>query len=216
MNRNVKGVVPKSLAMEKSSMQPFRGLTIFKVGRCTLSLTMNLQEKRLSMWAGAALVCLLAACSCNSDSAQSDSSAPPIDPCSVLSPGDIKTAVGMPPKAAGKRENMGLVDKCGWSLSGGGDVYVTFFNPVGAAVLYTPQVSSRRPGDKTYESITGLGDEAVYRDDSAPPVDISESVEVVKGKRHFDVHYVDARPKASGPSKNTMVSLAGTVLAHAP
>jgi hypothetical protein len=121
----------------------------------------------------------------------------------------------MAPKAAGSRENLGPVDKCTWSLPGGGDVYVTFYNPVGTAMLYTPYVSSRRPGDKTYESINGLGDAAVYRDDSSPPViPVSKSVEVVKGKRHFDVHYVDATPKASGPSRNTMVSLAGTVLAH--
>ena len=123
--------------------------------------------------------------------------------------------MGTAPKAAGARENLGPVDKCSWSLPGGGDVYVTFFNPVGAAIMYTPYVSSRRPGDKTYEPVNGLGDEAVYRDDSSPPViRVSKSVEVVKGKRHFDVQYIDATAKASGPSKNMMVSLAGTVLAH--
>jgi len=122
----------------------------------------------------------------------------------------------MAPKAVGRRENLGVTDDCSWTLSGGGDVHVTFFNPVGAAALYTPHVSARRSRDKTYEPVKGLGDEAVYRDDSSPPViHISESVEVVKGKRHFDVHYIEAITKTSGPSKNAMVSLAGTVLAHA-
>lgn len=52
----------------------------------------------------------------------------------------------------------------------------------------------------------------MYRDDSTAPIHVSGSVEVVKGKRHFDLHYVDAIAKASGPSKDTMTSLARTVL----
>lgn len=198
-------------------MQRFRALTSFTVGRCSFVI-ISPQKKRLGTWAGTVLVCLgfLVACSRSSDSAQTDSLPPPINPCTVLSADDIKTALGAAPKASGIRENLGPVDKCSWSVPGGGDLYVTLYNPVGAAVFYTPNVSSRRPGDKTYESINGLGDEAVYRDDSSPPViQVSKSVEVVKGKRHFDVRYVDAITRAKGPSKNMMVSLAGTVLAHA-
>lgn len=87
-------------------------------------------------------------------------------------------------------------------------------NPVGAAAPYTPQVSSRRPKDKTYEQVSGLGDQALYREESSPAVSVSESVEVVRGKRHFDLHYVDSTPKAGGPSKDSIVSLARTVLGH--
>ena len=107
---------------------------------------------------------------------------------------------------------MGVTDDCSWSLPNGADIHVTFFNPVGSAASYTPQVSSRRPRDKTYEQVSGLGDQAVYREDSSPAISVSESVEVVKGKRHFDLHYVDATAKAGGPSKDSIVSLARTVL----
>ena len=177
---------------------------------------MTPRKARSKGWAGVALVSVLAACSGRSQSASSDSSAPPhIDPCSVLSQSDIRTALGAAP-AAGKRDNMGLTDDCDWTLPNGADVHVTFFNPVGAAVMYTPQVSSRTPRDKTYESISGLGDQAVYRTDATPVISVSESVEVVKGKQHFDLHYVDATPKATGPSKDTMMSLARTVLGRVP
>lgn len=175
---------------------------------------MNPQKKRLSIWSSAILVCLLAACSRSSNSAQSNSSPPPINPCSVLSPADIKAVLGTVPRASGTREDLGPIDKCSWSLPGAGDVYVTFYDQVGPASFMIPSVSPRNSDDKTYDAITGLGDQAVYRDKSSV-VNFSKTVEVVKGKRHFDVTYVDAFTKASGPSKNAMVSLAGTVLAHA-
>lgn len=115
-------------------------------------------QKSLSMCA-VAVLCLLAACSRSSNSTQSETSPPAlIDPCSVLSPGDIQAALGAAPRAAGKRDNLGVTDDCSWTLPNGADVHVTFFNPVGAAVMYTPVVSSRRPRDKTFEPISGLGD----------------------------------------------------------
>lgn len=171
-------------------------------------------KRQLSICVGAVLVCLVAACSRSNKAAQTESSTAPIDPCSVLSPGDIQTALGAAPKAAGKRDNMSVTDDCGWTLPSGADVHVTFFNPTGAAALYTPQVSSRQSRDKTYDSVSGVGDQAVYRDDSSPAIHVSESVEVVKDKRHFDLHYVDVLTNGGGPPKDAMVSLARTVLAH--
>jgi hypothetical protein len=164
--------------------------------------------------AGTVLVCSLAACSHGSDSAQTQSSVAPVNPCSALAPSDIQTALGKAPASQGSRDNMTVVDKCTWTMPSGGDVDLSFYNPVGAATMYTPQVSSRTSRDKTYETVAGLGDQAVYRDDSSPAIAVSETVEAVKGQRHFDVQYVDAEGKAGAPSKDAMVALARAVLTH--
>ena len=178
-----------------------------------LDLTMRLQRKGCAFGVGTVVACLLAACSGKSDTAQSTTDLVRIDPCSVLQASDIQSAFGAAPAAPGKRDNMGVVDNCTWSLSSGPDINVSFYNPVGAATTYKPVISPQTPRDKTYETVSGLGDNAVYRDDSRPPaINVSLIVEVVKGMRHFDVHYVDALAKGSGPSKDTMVSLARTVL----
>lgn len=175
---------------------------------------MKSQKERLAIVVSLMLACFLAACSGGSHSAVSTEPPPRINPCSVLSPGDIQSAFGAAPQAAGQRDNMGLVDDCGWSLPSGADVHVSFYNPTGAAVSYTPQVSSRNARDKTYEPVAGLGNQAVYKDDSSSGVSVSETVEVVKGPQHFDVQYVDALAKSGGPSKDAMVSLARTVASH--
>lgn len=174
-------------------------------------------QERLATCARVVVMCLLAACSKGSNSAQSDAGPPPhINPCSVLTQPDIQNAFHVAPRAAGKDEDLGPTDDCTWNLPNGADVHVTFFNPVGAAVTYAPEVSPRTARDKTYEPVSGVGDHAIYHDDSSPVITVSESVEVVKGKQHFDVHYVDATPKAAAPSKSTMESLARTVLTHLP
>ena len=173
-------------------------------------------QERLGTCARVAAVCLLAACSKGSNAAQSEAGPPPhINPCSVLTQADIQSAFHVATQA-GKDENLGPTDDCTWSLPNGADVHVTFFNPVGAAVMYAPEVSPRTARDKTYEPVSGVGDRAIYRDDSSPVITVSESVEVVKGKQHFDVHYVDATPKAAAPSQATMESLARTVITHLP
>jgi len=169
------------------------------------------QKEQPAIVAALMLACLFAACSRSSGPAISTEPPPRINPCSVLSPADIQSAFGAAPQAAGQRDNMGLVDDCGWSLPSGADVHVSFYNPTGAAVTYTPQVSSRNARDKTYEPVAGLGNQAVYKDDSSSGVSVSETVEVVKGPQHFDVQYVDALAKGGGPSKDAMVSLARTV-----
>lgn len=174
-------------------------------------------DHRLGIFVVPLLAVILAACSgasSSGSSSPSEAALAPVDPCSVFSAGDIQTALGSAPQGATKRDNMGVTDDCAWTLPSGAELHVTFFNPVGAAKFYTPQVSSKTAREKKYEPITGLGDEAVYRDDSSAVVTVSESVEVVSGKRHFDVHYVEALGKGVGPSRETMASLARTVLAH--
>lgn len=165
--------------------------------------------------AGASLMCWLAACSSSSNSGSSAASAKPVDPCSTLNAADIQMALGVAPMGEGKRENLGLVDSCTWNLPAA-DLSVSFYNATGAATSYAPTLSSRRSRDKTYAAVSGVGSQAVYRDDSFPPgVAISASVEVVQGNRHFDVHYVDSEGKAAAPSQDALVSLAKTVLTHA-
>lgn len=179
---------------------------------------MNRQIHRFGAWVGAVLACVLAACSGGSGSSSADATLAPVNPCSVLAAGDIQSALGVSAAGDSKRDNMGVTDSCSWSLSNGADLDVTFYNPANsaAAALFTPSVSSRTPDDKSYEAVSGLGDQAVFRENSRPPIiTASEVVEVVKGKRHFDVHYVVAATKASPASKDAMVSLARTVLAHA-
>lgn len=179
------------------------------------STTVCLHHERLATAAATLIVCLLAACSRSAGPGHAGSSGARVNPCSVLARGDILAALGAAPEGEGRRDNMGVVDRCSWGLPSGADVNVTFFNPVGAATLYAAQVSSRRPRDRTYEPVHGLGDQAVYRDDSSPPaISVSESVEVVQGKQHFELHYVDAGAKASAPPKDSLVSLARAVAAH--
>lgn len=172
------------------------------------------QKERLAIVASLILVGFLAACSGGSHSAVSTEPLQRINPCSVLSPADIQSALGAAPQAAGQRDNMGLVDDCGWTLPSGADVHLTFYNPTGAAVTFKPQVSSRGARDKTYEPVAGLGDQAVYKDESSQAISVSESVEVVKGPQRFEVHYVDALAKSPGPSKDAMVALARTAASH--
>lgn len=134
-----------------------------------------------------------------------------VDPCAVLAPGDIQSALGAAPIAAGKRDNMGLVDECAWTMLDGGDLDVTFYTtPVGA-----PSISSKTARDKTYEAIAGLGSGAVYKDNSNPPViPVSEVVEVVTDQQHFDVHYVNAAAGTGGQNKDRLIALARTILAR--
>ena len=47
-----------------------------------------------------------------------------------------------------------------------------------------------------------------------PAIAVSESVKVVQGNRHFDVHDVDSLGKTNAPSPEAMVSLAKSVLAE--
>lgn len=110
-----------------------------------------------------------------------------------------------------------MTDKCSWDLANGAGLAVTFYNPSGAAAFYTPTISSRRPDDKTYDSVDGLGDHAVFRENPRPPIiSAAESVEVVKGKRHFDVQYVVVSVTHASPAtKDGLLSVARAVLAHA-
>jgi hypothetical protein len=177
---------------------------------------MKLPQRTLWAFTGSFLLCAIAGCGSRSKPAQSASDSQPVNPCSVLSAADIQSTLGAAPQSAGKRDNETVTDDCDWTLPSGAEVHVTFFNAVGAAKFYTPQVSSKRPNDKTYDSVSGLGDQAVYRDESSKGISVSESVEVVKGQQHFDLHYVDAIAKTAGPSKDAMVSLARKVVAHVP
>jgi hypothetical protein len=134
------------------------------------------------------------------------------DPCAVVSASDIQHALGLAPAGPGKRDNMGIVDSCSWDLPNAGGLFVTVF----VTMAGTPSLAPRMKNEKIYTPVSGLGNAAVYTNASRPPIFLlSETVEVVAGQRHFDVHYVNTQT-AAGPSRGALIALARTILAHLP
>jgi hypothetical protein len=129
--------------------------------------------------------------------------------CDLVTPADIRSALGVAPDGPGTSRQVGVLDACDWNLAGGSRLRVAVFASADAQTLTTAGTAT----DPAWQAVAGLGRQAGFRAfNFAPQVAVAE-VEVVLRTRSVLVQVTGSPGQV--PGQGALVELARRVVSRA-
>jgi hypothetical protein len=130
----------------------------------------------------------------------------PADACAVVSPADIRTALGVAPSGSGQGKVVGVEHTCDWPLANQATLRVALFTSPNAQTLTSTSGSGFGPA---WQPVAGLGQRAGYRRYNFTPQVVVAEVQVLLAQRSFFVQ-VTGQPDQL-PAKDMLIALARKV-----